>query len=155
MHDRCNCNRNVLIDFSEQLTCHGSQGVEPIPPHLSHSINATEINVELIDLNATVRAMRVGAEIALVANESVPNAFNVAERKLVDDGRAPGDFRMVDVLSPGAMNNSKGTFLYDIFLFNNLKFCCDTAICRKLHPIPSDRLQKREPLIERQNRHPL
>lgn len=96
------------FDFAEQLTCHGSQGVEPIPPHLSHSINATEINVELIDVNATVRAMRVGAEIALVANESVPNAFNVAERKLIDDGRAPGEFRMVDVLSPGAMNNSKG-----------------------------------------------
>lgn len=100
--------RSISNNLSAQLTCHGTQGIGPIPPHLLHSINATEINIEVVDLNGTVQAMRVGAEIALVANESVPNAFNVAERKLIDDGHAPGQFRVIDVLSPGAMNNSKG-----------------------------------------------
>lgn len=53
--------------------------------------------------------MRVGAEIILVANET-GNSFDVAERKLIDDGRAPGTFRIIDVLSPGAMNNTQGIY---------------------------------------------
>lgn len=62
--------------------------------------------------------MRVGAEIVLVANETTSYSFNVAERKLIDDSRAPGTFEIIDVLSPGAVNNSQGR----LFFFVDISF---------------------------------
>lgn len=101
------------------MTCYGSQGVEQNPPHLSHSFNATEFTIEFMNLNITkpIQSMRAGAEIVLIANETAANSFNVAEQLLNDDSRAPGSFKLIDVLSPGAVNNSHGI----IFVLNIIK----------------------------------
>lgn len=104
----------LILCSAPQLTCYGTQGVEQNPPHLSHSFNATEITIEFMNLNTTqpIQSMRAGAEIVLIANETAADSFNVAEQLLNDDGRAPGTFKLIDVLSPGAMNNSRGIYFH-------------------------------------------
>lgn len=81
-------------------------------PHLLHSINVTQIDIEFVNLtaNASFDSPRVAAEFVLVANETSTRPFTISERKTVDDEHTPGTFKLIDVVSPDGVNGTQGTY---------------------------------------------
>lgn len=92
------------------MQCYGTEDHDSITPHLLHSINVTQVDMELIDLdsNKTFHALRVAAEFVMVASEAPTNDFNIKERRTVDDEHTPGTFRLVDIVSPDGENGTQG-----------------------------------------------
>lgn len=92
------------------MQCYGVEDHDSITPHLLHSINVTQVDLELIDLtpNATISDLRVAAEFVMVTSESPKGSFAIKERKTVDDEHTPGTFRLVDIVSPDGDNGTQG-----------------------------------------------
>lgn len=86
---------------------YGIEDHDSVTPHLLHSINVTQIDMEFIDLswNSSFGSPRIAAEFALVASESPKKPYKITKRKTNDDEHTPGIFTLVDVVSPDASDN--------------------------------------------------
>lgn len=100
-----------------QLKCYAEEDHDLDVPHLLHSVNATQVDIEFLSLtsNRSFESPRIAAEFVLVASES-PNApFKINRRKTIDDEHTPGIFTLIDVVSPDSQNGTQGN-LQSIFL---------------------------------------
>lgn len=104
-----------MFHFSMQLKCYGEEDHDTEIPHLLHSINVTQVDIEFVNLssNKTFESPRIAAEFVLVASQSPKNPFNVTKRKTVDDEHTPGTFTLVDIVTPG--ENLGTSFAIDLF----------------------------------------
>lgn len=102
---------NRILFFLTQLKCYGEEDHDSDIPHLLHSINVTQVDMEFINLssNKTFESPRIGAEFILLATESTNNPFTITKRKTVDDEHTPGTFTLIDIISPDARNGTQGT----------------------------------------------
>lgn len=100
-----------------QLKCYGEEDHDTDIPHLLHSINVTQVDIEFVDLssNKTFESTRVAAEFVLVASQSPKNPFNVTKRKTVDDEHTPGTFTLVDIVTPGENQGTKRAINLNMF----------------------------------------
>lgn len=109
---------DVLIYSSffslKQLKSYGLEDHDSVTPHLLHSINVSQIDMEFVNLswNSSIASPRIAAEFALVASESPKKPYKITKRKTVDDEHTPGIFTLVDVISPegGNDNGTQGKF---------------------------------------------
>lgn len=98
-----------------QLKCFGHEDHDIDFPHLLHSTNVTQIDIEFVDLynsNYSRPSTRLAAEFILVADESKNQPFQVSERKTLDDEHTPGIFKLIDITSPESFLGSRGTWSY-------------------------------------------
>lgn len=96
--------------MAKQLKSYGGEDHDSVTPHLLHSINVTQIDMEFVDLswNSSFTSTRIAAEFALVASESPKKAYKITKRKTIDDEHTPGIFTLVDVISPDGSNGTQG-----------------------------------------------
>lgn len=135
----------VLIAFSpSQMKFFGSEDHDTDIPHLLHSVNVTQMDIEFVNLtvvNASIGSTpRIAMEMALIANETTTRPFTISERKTLNDEHTPGTFKLIDIVSPDGANGTQGAFLFrlhircislEFFLILHRDF-------RKLCTIPSD-----------------
>lgn len=100
----------MKILLKMQLKCYGDEDHDANIPHLLHSINVTQVDMEFIDLTsrAAFDKPRVAVEFVLVASESPKNPFTVSKRKTIDDEYAARVFTLIDVVSPDGLNGTQG-----------------------------------------------
>lgn len=99
-------------------------------PHLLHSVNATQVDIEFVKL-AVPRfdKPRVALEVALVAEEPREKTFIPSSRKTLDDEHTPGIFELIDISSPESFTASKGDlFFYFLFLIFDIDFTPSTIL---------------------------
>lgn len=94
------------------MKCYGEEDHDTDIPHLLHSINVTQVDMEFIDITskAGFKQPRIAVEFVLVASESPKNKFSITKRKTIDDEYSPRMFTLVDVVSPDGVNGSQGNF---------------------------------------------
>lgn len=93
------------------MKSYGDEDHDTVTPHLLHSINVTQIDMEFIDLawNSAFASPRIAAEFALIASESPKKPYKITKRKTADDEHTPGIFTLIDVISPEDGNGTQGT----------------------------------------------
>lgn len=93
-----------------QLKCYAEEDHDTVNPHLLHSINVTQVDIEFLSLtsNASFESPRIAAEFVLVADESPSSPFKIEKLKTIDDEHTPGIFTLIDVVSPGSHNGTHG-----------------------------------------------
>lgn len=94
-----------------QFKCFSDEDYDAAIPHLLHSVNVTQIDMEFVNLTtkAAFASPRIAAEFVLVANEtSTAQPFTVSEHKTIDDEHTPGIFKLMDIISPDGVNGTQG-----------------------------------------------
>lgn len=125
----------MLIAFSfTQMKFFGSEDHDTDIPHLLHSVNVTQMDIEFVNLtvaNASIGSPRIAMEMALIANETTTRPFTISERKTLNDEHTPATFKLIDIVSPDGTNGTQGEFLsrlhvycitYYIFVFDAFHF---------------------------------
>lgn len=95
-----------------KLKCYGDEDHDSVTPHLLHSINVTQVDLEFVDLLSTASfgSPRIAGEFVLVASESNKRKFSINKRKTIDDEHTPGIFTLVDIMSPDGLNGTQGLY---------------------------------------------
>lgn len=103
-----------------QFKCYGERDHDVEFPHLLHSMNATQVDIEFLKLASKAIGFenaRIAAEFVLVAGELVrEQSFVVSKRKTLDDEHTPGIFELIDVTSPESYTVGRGKCCVDIFI---------------------------------------
>lgn len=107
-----------LLLFS-QFKCFAEEDHDIDFPHLLHSVNATQVDIEFVKLTSKpsspstlphIEHPRIAAEFLLMANESNQKSFTVSTRKTLDDEHTPGIFELIDIISPNSLMAAKGLY---------------------------------------------
>lgn len=107
------------IPHSLQFKCFAEEDHDVEFPHLLHSVNATQVDIEFVKLTSTpagpsplphIKHPRIAAEFLLVANESNQKSYAVSSRKTLDDEHTPGIFELIDIISPNSLIAAKGSY---------------------------------------------
>lgn len=93
------------------MKCYAEEDHDIDVPHLLHSINVTQVDIEFINLssNASFESPRIAGEFVLVASESPKNPFTINKKKTIDDEHTPGTFTLVEIVTPNGLNGTQGT----------------------------------------------
>lgn len=92
-------------------------------PHLLHSVNATQVDIEFVKLAVPhFDKPRVAIEVALVAEEPREKTFIPSSRKTLDDEHTPGIFELIDISSPESFTASRGDYSLLFFLVHSFHF---------------------------------
>lgn len=93
----------------------GSEDHDTDIPHLLHSVNVTQMDIEFVNLTA-INSSRIAIEMALIANETKTRPFTISVRKTLNDEHTPGTFKLIDIVSP--IDGANGTLgEYSIFVY--------------------------------------
>lgn len=105
--------------FASQFKCYGEQDHDVDFPHLLHSMNATQVDIEFFKLaRKGIEKVRIAAEIILIASElDQEKSFVVSTRKTLDDEHTPGIFELIDITSPESYTAARGLFFFKYFRF--------------------------------------
>lgn len=134
----------MSIAFSlSQMKFFGSEDHDTDIPHLLHSVNVTQMDIEFVnltDVNASIASPRIAMEMALIANETTTRPFTISERKTINDEHTPGTFKLIDIVSPDGANGTQGEFIffyYFLYLTHFIEFSIFHDRKRVLCSIPS------------------
>ncbi|XP_031636232.1 glycosylated lysosomal membrane protein B-like [Contarinia nasturtii] len=98
-----------------KLKCYNEEDHDKETPHLLHSANVTQVDMEFIDLipsDTKFESIRIAAEFVLVADsETTKTPFTINKRKTVDDENTPGVFTLIDINTPQVKNNTHASYL--------------------------------------------
>lgn len=107
------------------MTFFGSEDHDTDIPHLLHSVNVTQMDIEFVNLtvvNASFGSPRIAMEMALIANETTTRPFIISERKTINDEYTPGTFKLIDIVSPDGANGTQGEFFFSVYVQYYLYF---------------------------------
>lgn len=101
----------------------GSEDHDTDIPHLLHSVNVTQMDIEFVNLtvNASIGSPRIAMELVLIANETSTRPFTISERKTLDDEHTPGTFKLIDIVSPDGVNGTQGMIYFCDSHLNSLQ----------------------------------
>lgn len=100
-----------------QFKCFGDQNHDTEFPHLLHSVNVTQVDIEFVKIAvANVQKPRIAIEFVYVADEADhelghkhgQRTFTISTRKTLDDEHTPGIFELIDIISPESLIASRG-----------------------------------------------
>lgn len=85
-------------------------------PHLLHSENVTQVDMEFVNLKTdpSFKQPRLAAEIVFIADESITanQTYTISKRRTLDDEHTPGIFELIDIYSPQSLLRKAGLFCF-------------------------------------------